>query len=80
MNKELIEEQMKAQLSMYGKIYINYSSSDCDGGHSGGHRTFESIDELYKWEENEAEWVDGPFGWWLTTPEDVQEFYTYFTR
>jgi hypothetical protein len=80
MDKRIEEEKMKAQLSKYGKIYINYSSSDCDGGHSGGSHTFNSIEELYEWEEVRAEWADGPFGWQITEPNETQEEYTYFTR
>ena len=75
-----LENEMLKQLLKYGKIYVNYDSSDCDGGHSGGHRTFNSIDDVYKWWENEAESADGPFGWALTIPEELQEGYTYFTR
>lgn len=75
-----LENEMLKQLLKYGKIYVNYDSSDCDGGHSGGHRTFNSIDVVYKWWEDEAESADGPFGWALTIPEELQESYTYFTR
>lgn len=75
-----IENEMLKQLVKYGKIYINYSSSDCDGGHSGGHIIFNNIEEVYKWEEDKAEWADGPFGWILTTPEELEENYKYFTR
>jgi hypothetical protein len=78
--KENIEYTMKLQLEQYNKIYINYDSSDCDGGHSGGHLTFTSIDDVYKWEEHTAEWADGPFSWRLTNPNELQEEYTYFTR
>lgn len=80
MTKENLEVAMKEQLEQYRKIYINYYSSDCDGGHSGGHLAFTSVDEVYKWEEHEAEWADGPFCWRLTTPKELQEEYTYFTR
>lgn len=80
MNKKIEEEKMKAQLSKYGKIYVNYSSSDCDGGHSGGSKTFNSIEEMYIWWEDEAESADGPFGWQITEPNEIQEKYTYFTR
>ena len=79
-DKVVLENKMLMQLNTYGKIYINYSSSDCDGGHSGGSLTFNSIDKLYEWEEDKAEWADGPFGWELTKPTDVQEEYLYFTR
>lgn len=75
-----IENEMLKQLLQYGEIYVNYNSSDCDGGHSGGHLTFSSIDDVYKWEEDKAEWADGPFGWSLTTPDELEENYTYFTR
>lgn len=75
-----LENEMLKHLLKYGKIYVNYDSSDCDGGHSGGHRTFNSIDDVYEWWENEAESADGPFGWALATPEELQERYTYFTR
>ena len=75
-----LENEMLKQLLKYGKIYVNYDSSDCDGGHSGGYRTFNSIDGVYKWWEDEAESADGPFGWALTIPEELQESYTYFTR
>jgi hypothetical protein len=75
-----LENEMLKQLLQYGKIYVNYNSSDCDGGHSGGHRTFNSIYEVYEWWENEAESADGPFGWALTIPEELEENYTYFTR
>lgn len=75
-----LENAMLKQLIKYGKIHVNFDSSDCDGGHSGGHHTFTSIDDVYRWEEREAEWADGPFGWRLTTPEEIQESYTYFTR
>jgi hypothetical protein len=74
------ENEMLKQLVKYGKIYINYDSSDCDGGHSGGSLTFTSVDEVYKWEEDKAEWADGPFGWRLAEPNDIQEEYRYFTR
>jgi hypothetical protein len=74
------ENEMLKQLVKYGKIYINYDSSDCDGGHSGGSRTFNSIEEMYIWWEDEAESADGPFGWRLAEPNDIQEEYRYFTR
>ena len=78
--KITLEAAMQAQLDHHGKIYVNYDSSDCDGGHSGGHLTFNSIDDVYKWEEDKAEWADGPFGWRLTAPEELQDDYLYFTR
>lgn len=78
--KASAEAEMNEQLQSYGKIYVNYSSSDCDGGHSGGHLTFNSIDDVYKWEEDKVEWADGPFRWSLTTPQELEENYTYFTR
>jgi hypothetical protein len=74
------ENEMLKQLVKYGKIYINYGSSDCDGGHSGGSLTFTSVDELYKWIDDKAYWADGPFGWNLVEPNDIQEEYCYFTR
>jgi GH43 family beta-xylosidase len=75
-----LENEMLKQLVKYGKIFVNYSSSDCDGGYSGGHITFENIDDVYKWEADEAEWADGPFGWSLANPDELQENYKYFTR
>ncbi len=80
LQKLQLENEMLKQLVAYGEIYVNYHSSDCDGGHSGGHLVFQSIEELYKWEEDKCEWADGPFGWTLTTPQELEQDYRYFTR
>lgn len=78
--KLILENEMLKQLIAYGKIHINYDSSDCDGGHSGGHAEFKSIDDVYEWWESNAEWADGPFGFRVVLPSEIQESYRYFTR
>lgn len=74
------ERKALNQLDYYGEIYVNYYSSDCDGGHSGGSASFKSLDELYDWWEDKAEWADGPFRFHIVEPQDKQESYLYFTR
>jgi hypothetical protein len=75
------ENEMLKQLIKYGKIYINSWSSDCDGGHSTRGNEFSSVDDVYKWEEDKAEWADGPFGWNVVEPNEFQsESHTWFTR
>jgi hypothetical protein len=75
-----LENKALKQLVAYGEIYVNYDSSDCDGGHSGGAISFKSLDQLYDWWEDKVEWADGPFGFDIVEPQDKQESYLYFTR
>jgi hypothetical protein len=74
------ERKALNQLDAYGEIYVNYDSSDCDGGHSGGSASFKSLDELYKWWDDATEWADGPFHFHIVEPQDKQESYLYFNR
>ena len=76
----LQENEALKQLLSYGKIFVNYYSSDCDGGHSVGSSTFKSLEEFYKWIENQAEWADGPGGFQIVQPHELQESITWFTR
>lgn len=75
-----LENKALKQLISYGSIYVNYDSSDCDGGYSGGSASFKSLDELYHWWEKKVEWEDGPFGFDIVEPKDMQNNYTYFNR
>lgn len=72
----------QAQLDKYSKIYVQYWSSDYDGGHNEGVITFTSIEDMDRWEKSRDEWgesADGPYG--HTIVEPTEEFnHTYFTR
>ena len=71
-----LENNALRQLISYGKIYVNYESQDCDGVYGGGNAEFDSIDELYKWWEDEAESSDGPFGFSIVPPSKIQSAYS----
>ena len=58
-------------------VYVNTWSRDCDGVNAIGYREFNNIEEFYKWEDNQVEWAEGPFGWELTTKENINEDFTY---
>lgn len=55
------ENQMLRSLLKHGKIYVRYSSTDCDGVYSQRNCEFDSIEEYNKALESEVEWADGPF-------------------
>lgn len=58
-------------------VYINTWSRDCDGVNATNHMKFTSFDEFCKWEDNQVEWADGPFGWEITTKDDLLESSTW---
>ena len=58
-------------------VYVNTWSRDCDGVSAVGHMEFTSFEQFCRWEEHEAEWADGPFGWELTTKDNINQPHTY---
>jgi len=55
------ENEILKRLLKDGHILMNFDSRDCDGCSTSKVVKFNSLEELYKEEENCAEWADGPF-------------------
>ena len=70
-------EELKNAFKNNDVVYINTWSKDCDGFIAIGNMEFTSYDEFCKWENNKAEWADGPFGWVLTTKEYLTDSYSW---
>jgi hypothetical protein len=55
------ENEILKRLLKDGYVLMNFDSSDCDGCSTSKVVKFNSLEELYKEEENCSEWADGPF-------------------
>ena len=60
-------------------VWVNYSSTDCDGCSSQSSDTINSVQEIIDAEkafEKSAEWADGPMRMWFVFDEsDALEYY-----
>ena len=61
------ENEILKRLLKDGYILINYDSRDCDGCSTSKVLKFESLDEIYKAIDNEAECTDGTFSYTIPT-------------
>jgi hypothetical protein len=68
------ENQILKQLLKHSFFWMNYTSTDCDGCSSQCAIKFTSLDDFYNYEENKAEWADGPFSFSLAPEREDGTF------